>query len=84
MPRPYCNVIVWSPPANIISEAFFVVHTHDTIREIKSHRNVTPAQFQEYVSFSMFLGKRVTFDVCNAEFQVTQRAEFQRTPEATD
>lgn len=72
--RMYANVIVWSPLQPFTSEAFFTLLTNGTIREIKSHRTVTENQYLEYVASSLFLGKQITFEVCNADFKVVQSA----------
>jgi hypothetical protein len=76
-------VIVWSDAAAHTSEMFFTLNTHG-IREIKSHREVTLNQFIEAVSFSLFIGRAVTFEVCDESFRVVQRADFQRSPVANN
>jgi hypothetical protein len=74
------SVIVWSDAAAHTSEMFFTINTRGSIRELKSHREVTLSQFVEAVSFSLFIGRAVTFEVCDESFHVVQRADFQRPP----
>jgi len=76
--RPYSTVIIWSQKRCFKAERFYTLLTNGTIRELKSHRNVREATYLRHVSKAMVDGHKVTFETCNADFNVVRRADFQR------
>jgi hypothetical protein len=77
MARPYANVVI-SDPDTLDTKAFFVVQRDGTTREVIEHNIVTESSFLERVSFAAYLGMRVDYYVCDAEYIERQRATLVR------